>query len=214
MRNFPTLAWRRSLRLTLVAAIACGCRKEPTNAPANAAPLSKEEPAAAPEKPSALVAPTPIAATPITPAYNAAPPIDPEPGWSKLELQDSVPLCVFSDYKERDKALFIEQVKKQTLRANATLTFGVFANGCLNKACDDKSMLQCWIEREGDTLIAHSRFASFHKDGSACTKDCLEVDAACETPALAPGKYTVRYGDKSFKLQIPSVVRSPCFNLK
>jgi hypothetical protein len=181
--------------------------------PPTAAPPTKQEPTASPAKPPAVVEPQPQAA-PDAPAYYIEPAKNPEPGWSKRLLEDSVPLCVFSDYTERDKALFIEQVKKQTLRANATLTFGVFGPGCLNKECDDKAMLQCWIERDGNTLVAHSRFASFHKDGSTCTKECLEVDSACETPALAPGKYTVRYGGKSFPLQIPSVVRSPCFNLK
>jgi hypothetical protein len=216
MFHLPLLA-RRSLRLgllVLLAASPASCRQQPATAPERAAPLAKQEPASLPGKPNGRVEPPPSAATPITPAYTIAAPINPAPGWSKLELHDSVPLCVFSDYKERDKALFIAQVTKQTLRANATLTFGVFPQGCLNNACDDKTMLQCWIERDGDTLIAHSRFASFHKDGSTCTKDCLEVDAACETPALAPGEYTLRYGAKRFKLQIPSVVRSPCFSLK
>ena len=122
-------------------------------------------------------------------------------------------MCVFANERERGAALFLEQVRKQTLRANAPVTFGVFPPSCLNTACDDVPLLQCWVEREGSTLTVHSRFASVHKDSSSCSEDCLEVDSACETPALAPGKYIVRYGDKQFELRVPSLVRTPCFQL-
>jgi hypothetical protein len=61
-------------------------------------------------------------------------------------------------------------------------------------------------------LIVHTRYFSFHKDGSSCTKDCLEVDSSCETPELPAGTYTVRHGDKTYKLQIPGVLRQPCLN--
>jgi hypothetical protein len=83
----------------------------------------------------------------------------------------------------------------------------------LNKACDDVPLLQCWVELDGSTLTVHSRFASVHKDDSTCTHDCLETDSACETPSLAPGKYLIRYGVKQFELRVPSVVRTPCFQL-
>jgi hypothetical protein len=117
---------------------------------------------------------------------------------------------VFADERERGKALFVEQVKPQTLRAGSPVTFGVFPPGCLNRACDDVPLLQCWIEREADTLTVHSRFASFHKDGSTCSSECLEVDSACTTPELPAGKYTVRYGDTRYVLRVPSTLRAPC----
>lgn len=194
---------------SLLAVAAVSCRRTPEPAPPPPVPespaLKQAEPAAQADKPAAPSEPPPPAAE-EGPTENT-------PGWSRLRLQDSLPLCVFADEREREGALLIEQVKKQTLREDAPVTFGVFGPWCLNKDCDDKPMLQCWSEREGDTIVVHSRYASLHKEESKCTKDCLKVDASCVTPALEPGKYTIQYGDKTYKLQIPSVVRNPCFEV-
>ena len=82
---------------------------------------------------------------------------------------------------------------------------------CLNDACDERPNLQCWVERDGaQGLLVRSRFSSLHKDGASCTQDCLELDTACETEELPAGKYSVRYGDKTYKLVIPSTLRDPC----
>lgn len=199
------LAHRRWTALVLVAFSIAACRaREPAASPVPAAaPLVAEKPAAPATEPPPTAAAAPVAAPAV---------LEPKPGWSKLLVTDDVPLCAFADEHERGKALFVEQVRKQTLRANTPVTFGVFPPGCLNAACDDVPLLQCWVEAEGSTLTVHSRFASVHKDGSSCSQDCLEVDSACETPALPPGKYTVRYGAKQFELRIPSVLRTPCFS--
>jgi hypothetical protein len=198
----------------LLAASAYGCRRtpepEPSPAPAPAAAaLKPAEPAAQADRPAPAEPPPPAA--PVEPAEPTGP-TDDTPGWSRLRLEDSVPLCVFADNRERAAARSIELVKKQTLREDAPVTFGVFGPGCLNKACDDKPLLQCWADREGDTITVHSRYSSLHKDSSTCTKDCVPVGASCDSPALAAGKYTVQYGDKTYKLQIPSLVRKPCLN--
>jgi hypothetical protein len=125
-------------------------------------------------------------------------------------MRDTLPFCAFSSRAEREKAPLIERVKKQRLKANAPVVFGVFGPGCLNAACDERPTLQCWTEREGNDLIVHTRYSSLHKDGASCTEDCLELDVSCETPALEPGTYTVRHGDETRQLQIPSVLRAPC----
>jgi hypothetical protein len=199
----------------LVAA-SVACRKpepEPAPPPAQPAPLTAEKPVEQPAAP----APAPTSQNPYT--TEPAPTFDADhpwlgPGWGKLSLQDTLPICAFAGFNEREAALHIEQVKKQSLKADSTVVFGVYGPGCLNKECDARANLQCWVDLEGDTLHVHTRFSSFHKDGSTCTKDCLEVDAACETPALKAGKYTVQHGEKSYKLQIPSLVRQPCFDSK
>ncbi|HET6335894.1 MAG TPA: hypothetical protein VFG30_21860 [Polyangiales bacterium] len=59
----------------------------------------------------------------------------------------------------------------------------------------------------------HSRLTFEHKRGTACDTDCSPIVAGCETEALKPGKYTVKYGARSFSLQVPSTVREPCFKL-
>lgn len=136
------------------------------------------------------------------------------PGWGEFRLQDDLPICIFSSGPERDKAPFIDKVKKQTLAANATATFGVYPPFCLNKDCDALPSLQCWVDREGNTLTVHTRFFSFHKAEASCKTDCMDVDTSCETPALEPGEYTIVHGFKTHKLKIPSSPRSPCFDNK
>jgi hypothetical protein len=190
--------------LVLLGVIPCACRRielerEPVE-PATAKPAeltpSPDTPLAPPSAPESPKAPE-------QPAY-------PRPGWSELALRDKMPICVFSSMQEREKAPFIADVKRPTLRANSKVVFGVYGPWCINAACDERPTLQCWTDGEGDTLVVHTRYSSYHKDGSSCSDDCLGLDAMCETAELKPGKYTIRHGNKTYKLQIPSVVRDPC----
>lgn len=194
-----------ALTASLMAAAAVSCQRSD---PAPQAAQAK--PALAP--PSAA-APPPAKPLEVGNAFGQAPPPFPRPGWSSRRIRDALPLCVFANQEERNKAQFIKDVHKQVLPANSKVLFGVFGPGCLNEACDALPMLQCWVEQEGNTLTVSSRFFSFHHDdGSVCDSDCLEVDASCETPVLKPGKYTVRHGDKTYGLQIPSTLKDPCFS--
>lgn len=136
----------------------------------------------------------------------------PKPGWSKQTLDDTLPLCVFSDAEAREAAQFIEQVKSPKLAANHSLVFGAFAPHCINEACDDLATLQCSVRREGTTLTVTAHYWAYHKEGSSCSEECAEITAACETPPLEPGKYTVRYGNETYSLQVPSRLRAPCLN--
>lgn len=130
-------------------------------------------------------------------------------------MKDETKFCVFANKLERETSMLIDKVKKQTLQADMPVTFGAFGPWCLNKECDALPNLQCWVEVEADnTLVLSTRFSSFHKEGSTCTKGCLPIDASCDTPALAKGTYTIKHGDKTYKLQIPSTVKQPCLNLK
>jgi hypothetical protein len=197
--------------LVLLVAIGGACRKtpEPPAPAAQPAPLPADKPAEPPASPA-----QPDFTTAPEPTFDADHPWL-GPGWSKLDLVDTLPICVFADHDAREAALHIELAKKkQSLKADSTVVFGVYPQRCLNIDCDARPNLQCWVELEGDTLHVHSRFFSFHKDGSTCTKDCLEVDSSCETPELKAGKYTVQHGDKTYTLQIPSVVKQPCFASK
>ena len=128
-------------------------------------------------------------------------------------MKDTLPVCAFSSTDERVKALYIEdaKTKKQTLAEDDKVTFGVFGPWCLYKECDDLPLLECWVDRESeDTLVLHTHFFSFHRDGATCTKDCMKIDASCDTPNLPRGKYYVRHGDKTATIQIPSVLKKPC----
>jgi hypothetical protein len=187
--------------LVLCVASAGGCGK-----------LAEPEP-----KPAAAVALT--QASP-DPAFDPQAPMPAEErpefmrqGFRELSIRDELPLCVFSSVEERAKAGVVDDVKpKLRLRANEKLVFGVFPPWCLNEACDARANLQCYLEARGNTIIVSSRFFSFHKEGASCSGDCLEVDSSCQTTALSPGKYEVRHGDKTYKLQIPGTLRDACLN--
>jgi hypothetical protein len=190
--------------VSLVAA----CNRIPEPAPAEPQQAALQQPAApAPAQPEPAAQPE----QPDTFKQRGM-----QPGFSQLSLKDTLPLCVFPNMEERIKAPFLKDVKPQKLTANSKLTFGVFGPGCLNEACDDRPTLQCWTEQEEpNTIVVKTRFSSFHKDGAECTENCLDLDTACDSQTeLKPGKYTVRHGDKTYKLQVPGVVRDPCFGAK
>lgn len=190
-----------TLTLTLTAALSC-TRKipEPEPVPAPAAALSSSKPSE--PEPS----PEPAKRGPSEDFVGY-----PKEGWTKLKLQDTLPLCVFENQLEREQAKFLDQVKPQKLKANQPVTFGAFGPYCINPECDDLPTLQCVVDREGDTLKVRARYIGYHKDGTSCSEDCREVIAGCDTPSLEPGKYTVQYGDNTYTLKIPSTLKEPCF---
>jgi hypothetical protein len=192
-------------------ALAFGCNKIPEPAPAAPPPVAPQ--------PAALQQP----AQPAQPEAAAPPPAaeqtikrrGPAPGFAQLSLKDTLPICVFPNMQERIKAPHLADVKPQKLAANSKVTFGVFGPGCLNAACDDRPMLQCWTEQDGETIVVKTRFSSFHNDSATCTEECLELDTACDSQIelKAGKKYTVRHGEKTYKLQT-GTVRDPCFGAK
>jgi hypothetical protein len=189
--------------ISLTAAVGC-TRKipEPEPVPAQPAALSTStsaEPAAAPAQ-----EPAKKGSSEDFIGY-------PKEGWTKLKLNDTLPLCVFENAIEREKAKFVDQVKPQKLKANQPVVFGAFGPYCINPECDDLPTLQCLVDREGSTLKVRARYIGYHKDGATCSADCREVMAGCETPSLEPGKYTVQYGDQSYALKVPSTLRDPCY---
>jgi hypothetical protein len=120
---------------------------------------------------------------------------------------------VFANFAEHNRTKFRKDAKKQTLRANAAVVFGAFAPGCVNETCDQLPTLQCLAERDGNTIVVQSQYYVDHKDGSTCTDTCRPITAGGKTPILEAGKYTVRYGARTFELRIPSVLRAPCFKM-
>ena len=141
----------------------------------------------------------------------------PDPGFNPLSLNDNLPFCVFPNQEARVSAPYLKDVKPQKLVANSKVTFGVFGPWCLNADCDDRPNLQCWTEQQGDdTIIVKTKFFSFHKEGSECTEECLDLDTSCNTQIelKAGKKYTIRHGDKTYKLQVPGVIKDPCFGVK
>lgn len=217
MRRIPLFTPRTSLRglgLCLLAIGGCNKSAEEPSAAIEAQPAALQQAAPAPASPAAPEpAPTPPQAPQQSQVIKRR---GPDPGFSLLSLKDELPICLFSDLEAREKAPYLKDVKPQKLSANSPITFGVYGPGCLNEACDDRPTLQCWVELPGDnTIVVHSRFSSFHKEGSECTEDCMDLDTACWSLApLKAGTYTVKHGDKTYKVKLPSNVKDPCFGAK
>jgi hypothetical protein len=165
--------------------------------------------------PSLSAAASSSQSTPSAATTGAHAPFD-APEWDAVKLVDEIPLCVFSDHEARGDALSSKDVHRQKLSAGAKVVFGTFTPGCMAEACDAIPTETCWVDSEGpETLVVHSLLSFRHKHGSVCTDECRPIVAGCESPApLAPGKYTVKYGSRSFSLRVPSVVSSPCFDLR
>ena len=128
-----------------------------------------------------------------------------------MKLRDQLPFCVFSSYDERTKTDFVKDATKQILKADSKVIVGTYVTPCLNGACDRKPSHWCSLDREGDdTFVLHSFLSYEHKPGTTCTEDCKPVIAACETPVLKAGNYTIKYQEKTYPLKIPSVLKAPC----
>jgi hypothetical protein len=179
-----------------------GCNRVPEPIPSSVEPQS--EPLSTPS----------AAADPIVgPAQGARSdgPGFPRPGWSKRVVEDGGPICAVETYAEVDRASTIDRARAQKFKAGMPIAFETYGPGCINEACVQLPTVQCVAERNGNTLVVHSRYNGYHKDGAVCEKDCRPIYAGCETPVLESGNYTVHYGPTTFKLKIPSKLADPCF---
>lgn len=135
---------------------------------------------------------------------------DIESEWVHFSRRDDVPLCVFKNDEARYKLLTLADVKTQALRPGGDLVFGVFGPDCANEECVKLVNLQCWVELEGKRIVVHSRYHGERRRDRVCSENCEPVTAGCPIPELARGSYEVSYGDRTYSLKIPSVMRSPC----
>lgn len=138
-------------------------------------------------------------------------PAKPKEGWSEVSVENTLPLCVFADEREREQIKAVAQVKKQVLRADRPVVFGVFAPSCISPDCEELAALQCSVERSGNMLRLQTSYRGFHKDGTTCRDQCRAATAGCASPALEPGEYTLEYGGTQIPLKIPSALNMPCF---
>jgi len=182
-----------------------GCQGDSTPATASPAPVVKApEPA-----PAAAPTPPPAAPPPGVPPLSA--PYRRKDGFRPVEVLDGVPLCMFPNMQAWFEAKLLRDVGKQRLRPKNKVVIGAFGPWCVHESCDQVPSLECSVLREGDTLIVHSRYWGDHKDGSTCTTDCKSITAACNTPELEAGTYTVKHGETTFTFEVPGLLTDPCF---
>jgi hypothetical protein len=92
------------------------------------------------------------------------------------------------------------------IEADQPFFVSVFSPGCFSSSCSTLESATCQVTLDGQDL----RISSFIevRDTSAragaCTDDCHSYTARCEAPALPEGEFTVRLGDESLPLTVPT----------
>lgn len=133
--------------------------------------------------------------------------------WASFSREDDIPFCLLEKYADWGEVQYLKDAKpKANLKADAELHIGVYAPRCAHPDCTKRVNMQCWAEVEGETITLHSRYNGMHNPANTCTKDCEPDTAACNTPPLKAGNYTIQYGAFSKKLRIPSVVKPTCID--
>ncbi len=81
---------------------------------------------------------------------------------------------------------------------------------CLSSSCDELVEASCTTTLEGNTLTVEASATVRSKSGPnvSCTLDCGSVTTSCETPPLAPGTYTLVYGEESVELGVPTATQT------
>jgi hypothetical protein len=145
-------------------------------------------------------------------AGSAAPAEDAGLPWTAFARSDDVPICVFARYADWGKAQFLKDAKaKVSLKPGKELHFGTYVPGCASRECVRKVTLQCWVDVAGTALTMHTRFSGDERVGSTCSEGCEAMTAACNTPALPAGTYTLTHGDRTHTIRIPGVLHPACF---
>jgi hypothetical protein len=135
----------------------------------------------------------------------------PADGWLHFERQDDIPYCLFSRYADWGDAQYVKDAKPKTLlKAGEELHIGVYAPRCAHPDCTRRVNMQCWADVVGTTITLHSRYNGEHYPANTCTKDCEPDTAACSTPPLPAGTYTIEYGAHKKSVRIPGVVKPTC----
>jgi hypothetical protein len=143
---------------------------------------------------------------------NDASASDAASAWSQFSRHDDVPLCLFARHEDWWNAQFLGDVKeKVSLKAGGKLYLGAYAPGCADPDCIRRITLQCWADVEGKTITVHTRFSGEQQAEQLCQNNCQPASAACNTPGLTAGVYTITHGARQRTIRIPGLQQPACF---
>lgn len=184
----------KALWFVSLCAVAYGCEKE------------RSERAPASESAAALAAPNGGGEAGDAGAGDAA------SAWTPFARSDDVPLCMFARYEDWGDAQFLSNAKqKVALKAGRRLYLGAYVPGCADPECVRRVTLQCWTDVQGKSITVHTRFSGQQQLDHPCANDCKPSSAACETPPLVSGVYTLTHGGQQRTIRIPGVQEPACF---
>ena len=75
--------------------------------------------------------------------------------------------------------------------------------GCLSSSCDTPQNAQCRIT-EANGVIKVASHGEVVRSGDECTDDCGSFTTECTSEPIAPGTYTVTYGEQTAELTLPA----------
>jgi hypothetical protein len=90
-----------------------------------------------------------------------------------------------------------------TSTSTGTVNVQVVFPGCLSSSCDRPKNALCAIT-EKDGVIRVSSHGEVEHEGGSCTADCGSFTTRCTSEPIAPGTYTVTYGEQTAELTLPT----------
>jgi hypothetical protein len=86
---------------------------------------------------------------------------------------------------------------------SGSVVLGVAFPGCLSSSCSKVTAALCRIT-EKDGAIKVTSYGEVKNENDECTDDCGSLTTRCESAPIAPGTYTVTYGDQTTELTLPA----------
>jgi len=92
--------------------------------------------------------------------------------------------------------------------ASADLVLTVRLDECIS-ACARDTEASCDARLDGDEIVVHSE-GHWSDSNETCIAVCASLEAECVLEDVAPGEYTVRHGEESWPLVLPSEIEGEC----
>jgi len=180
----------------MLCAIAHGCSSD----------SGAREPPSAPSEKAA-----PVLRSDVNSVTRDAGAADAAAAWTQFSRRDDVPLCLFARYADWGQAQLVGDAKQQvSLKARRPLYFGEYVPGRADPECVRRVTLQCWADVEGTSITVHTRLSGEQQAAHPCANNCKPSTAACETPPLKAGVYTITHGAQQRTIRIPGAVQPAC----
>jgi len=165
---------------------------------------------AAPEVGESPLPPVVPAASGLSSAEQPAVP-QAAPDWARGEEHNRGTLCLSAD-SPADALQFVNAGRRSPPQVEllpGTSLFAVFRGVCLN-SCERHGQARCSVERSGTVLAAKLDVQFERTTQGPCTDFRQCTPAVCRVPPLEAGSYTLRYGDDTLALEVPSSGKLKC----
>jgi hypothetical protein len=124
-----------------------------------------------------------------------------------VEFEDQGEVCLFSRAVAGDSLqdqFWPWRNDSTAFHSGDVVLVRVVFDDCIS-ACSQEREASCTVTRDGTEITLHSR-GHYEKDTGpgSCTSNCKTLVADCTIGPLPDGSYTVRHGEQTYQLGIPS----------